>query len=331
MGGAPRPLDLGLARRLARYLQEVQPTLVQANGSDTLKYGVLARWWSGGTWPLVYRNISVMSRWLRLPLQRLWVAGLLHQADHVAAVSRRSRQDLMDTFWLSEDRVTAIPIGTEVEPIYPTGAARAHLAALGNAAPDAPLLLHVGSYAPEKNHAWMLRAFERIRRHVPEAHLFLAGDGPLRPEVEAQIRRDGLAEAVHMLGSRDDVPRLMAGADLLLLPSRIEGIPGVILEAAAQGIPTVATDVGSIGEAVRDGATGRPRAARRRARVLCGGYGSADASGGARPAGPGRPRLRGRALRAGCGDRAVRAAVCTTGFNYRLEPVYVKDVMCPRQ
>lgn len=257
VGGAPRPLDLGLACRLARYLAEIQPDLVQANGSDTLKYGVLARWWSGGTWPLVYRNISVMSRWLRLPLHRLWVTALLHQADHVAAVSHRSRQDLMDTFWLPEERVTTIPIGTEVEPVYPTGAARAHLAALGGASPDAPLLLHVGSYAPEKNHAWMLRAFKRIRRHVPEAQLFLAGDGPLRPEAERQIRREGLAESVHVLGSRGDVPRLMAGADLLLLPSLVEGIPGVILEAAVQGVPVVANDVGSISEAVEDGVAGR--------------------------------------------------------------------------
>ncbi|MDX1745322.1 MAG: glycosyltransferase, partial [Halobacteriales archaeon] len=80
------------------------------------------------------------------------------------------------------------------------------------------------------------------------------GDGPLRDGVE---RAAAQTDRVHVLGSRGDVARVMAAADLLLLPSLTEGVPGVILEAGAQSLPVVAYQVGGVGEAVLDGTTGR--------------------------------------------------------------------------
>ena len=102
----------------------------------------------------------------------------------------------------------------------------------------------------------MIEAFANIHQQRPDVHLFLFGDGELRPRVERQIRQHDLGVRVHVLGSRGDATRLVAGADLLLLPSLIEGIPGVILEAAAQRVPAVATDVGGISEAVESGERG---------------------------------------------------------------------------
>ena len=256
LGTASRfKLNPALVWRVAQHIQAAQPDLVQANGSDTLKYATLAKRVSGGRWPIVYRNISVASQWLRWPGHRLWGRFLSSGLDHVVSVAEESQSDFVSTYGIPPAQSSTIRRGIDVTP-FPKEEVRAALAALGDAPTEAPLLVHIGSFTPEKNHAWMIGAFAEVRQHRPDVHLFLFGDGPLRPAVERQVEREGLGGCVHVLGSRGDATRLVAGADLLLLPSLVEGIPGVILEAAAQGVPAVATDVGGIGEAVESGVRG---------------------------------------------------------------------------
>ena len=256
LGTASRlKLNPALLWRVARHLQAARPDLVQANGSDTLKYATLAKRIGGGDWPIVYRNISVASQWLRWPGHRLWGRFLSSGLDYVVSVAEESREDFVATYGVPASNAATIRRGIDVTP-FPRDEARAALAALGDVPADAPLLVHIGSFTPEKNHAWMLEAFADVHRQRPDVHLFLFGDGALRSGVERQIKQASLGARVHVLGSRGDASRLVAGADLLLLPSLIEGIPGVVLEAAAQRVPAVATDVGGIAEAVESGERG---------------------------------------------------------------------------
>ncbi len=238
---------------LARYLRRVNPDVIQANGGYAMKYVVLAKLWGRGRWPILYCNIGLSSDWLRKLGQRAWNGWLLRQAAVTAAVSDASRTDLLNTYGLAPDLVEVVRRGVPMESLASATARSALRDELG-LPDDATVLLHVGSFSPEKNHAGLLRIFQRVRAQHPDAHLVLVGDGPLRVEVEAQAERQG---SVRVLGVRQDVSRLMAGSDLLLLPSLTEGIPGVILEAGAQALPTVAYDVGGVAEAVRDGETGR--------------------------------------------------------------------------
>jgi predicted dehydrogenase/glycosyltransferase involved in cell wall biosynthesis len=119
-----------------------------------------------------------------------------------------------------------------------------------------PVLLTVGRFTDQKNHALLLAALPAILAAHPGATVLLAGDGPLLRPVARDVARRGLAGAVRMLGPRGDVPDLMAAADLLLLPSRFEGLPLVALEAMAAGLPVVATDVPGNADAVEHGVTG---------------------------------------------------------------------------
>ncbi|MBQ7542235.1 MAG: glycosyltransferase family 1 protein [Clostridia bacterium] len=110
-------------------------------------------------------------------------------------------------------------------------------------APDEVQLFgHVGRFTDEKNHAFLLDIFSRYRRTHPNARLLLVGDGPLRQQCEAQAQREGLADSVRFLGLRDDVPRLLQAMDCFLLPSKYEGLPLVIVEAEAAGLPCLAAD-----------------------------------------------------------------------------------------
>ena len=122
--------------------------------------------------------------------------------------------------------------------------------------------------------AWSRRC-RRSWRAVPAAQLAIAGEGPQRSEIEAQIDRLGLGERSSCSGRSTDVPGLLAAADVFVAPGWSESFPYAILEAMSVGLPIVATDVGGVGEAIEDGVTGRlvpgarPGGARRRAASSC--------------------------------------------------------------
>jgi glycosyltransferase involved in cell wall biosynthesis len=97
---------------------------------------------------------------------------------------------------------------------------------------------------PVKNHQLLLEAFAIIKQQLPEAALVVIGEGECRPALEASIQRLKLPDAVFLLGDRSDVHTLLAGCDVFVLSSDNEGYSLALLEAAASGLPLVATDVG---------------------------------------------------------------------------------------
>jgi len=88
------------------------------------------------------------------------------------------------------------------------------------------------------------------------AHLVVAGDGPLRRELERDAARRGLTPYVHLLGARRDVEYIIGGIDVLVLTSGAEGVPGVLIEALMVGCPVVTVRVGGVSTIVEDGKTG---------------------------------------------------------------------------
>ncbi|WP_175452775.1 glycosyltransferase family 4 protein [Halorientalis regularis] len=115
-----------------------------------------------------------------------------------------------------------------------------------------PVVTFVGRVVDGKGLFDLLDAVERIDASMA---LFVVGDGPLTDAIEREVDERGL-EHVRLLGYRDDVAKLLAGSDLLVLPSYREGTPRAVTEAQAAGVPVVATDVAGIPEQVADGASG---------------------------------------------------------------------------
>jgi glycosyltransferase involved in cell wall biosynthesis len=113
-----------------------------------------------------------------------------------------------------------------------------------------------------KGHSVAISALPQILEAVPEFKLVFAGEGPLEEMLRDEAEALGVGDAVVFAGFRRDVPALLRASRLLLLPSDIECLPLVILEAMASGLPVVASDVGGISEAIEDSVTGfliRPR------------------------------------------------------------------------
>ncbi|TBN39038.1 glycosyltransferase [Paracoccus subflavus] len=115
---------------------------------------------------------------------------------------------------------------------------------------DGMTLLCAGRFTPQKLHRTLLAALARLHRSGLAARLDLVGQGPGEARLRRWAVRLGLGDHVRFLGRREDVPALMAGSDLLVLPSGFEGLPLAVLEAMAIGLPVVATDVPGTAEAL---------------------------------------------------------------------------------
>jgi glycosyltransferase involved in cell wall biosynthesis len=116
--------------------------------------------------------------------------------------------------------------------------------------------LAVGRYEIAKDYPNLLRAFVSVRQQHPEAVLLIVGRGSLQADTEALARDLGLTERVRFLGVRHDIPEVMNAADGYVMSSAWEGMPIVLLEAAAAALPIVATTVGGNEEVVREGESG---------------------------------------------------------------------------
>jgi len=175
--------------------------------------------------------------------------------DAFIAVAPSHGRYLVEREGLPRDKVTFIPNGVDTERFAPTADIAEARRELGIGAAD-PVVGIVAALRPEKNHALFLEMARRLVQQLPATRFLIIGDGPCRDSLEQAARELGLTLHVLFLGSRDDVPRLLAAMDVFALTSHIEANPVSILEAMSVGRPVVATDVGSIHEAVVDGETG---------------------------------------------------------------------------
>ena len=119
-----------------------------------------------------------------------------------------------------------------------------------------PLVGIVAALREEKNHTMLVQVASHLRPKHPDLHWLIVGDGPMRGEILASADQLGVADRIHLLGTRHDTPRLVAALDVFTLCSLNEASPVSILEALACGVPVAASDVGSIKESVIDGQTG---------------------------------------------------------------------------
>jgi glycosyltransferase involved in cell wall biosynthesis len=122
--------------------------------------------------------------------------------------------------------------------------------------PGRQIVLAAGRLSPDKGFHVLIDAIPAVLTRVPEARWIICGDGTQRSELEQQVRDSGLVGVVAFAGFRDDLDQWMPNADLFVLPSFTEGLPNVLLEAHAAGVPVVATAVGGTPELVLEGQTG---------------------------------------------------------------------------
>ncbi|QDT03762.1 Putative glycosyltransferase EpsF [Rubripirellula lacrimiformis] len=155
-----------------------------------------------------------------------------------------------------ESKVHVIRNGVDCQRFVASDADRASVREELGLGSDTPLIGLVAALRSEKNHSMLVRTAAALRSRHPDAHWVIVGDGPERATIEDLAETLGVADRIHMLGTRHDTPRLVAALDVFTLSSLNEASPVSILEALACEVPVVATDVGSIKESILPGKTG---------------------------------------------------------------------------
>jgi len=264
-GAGPVGASLGLARgvpRLARLLrreriQVLQTFLFHAN--------------MAGRFAAALARTPVSLGAVRTAEPRRWHTLLdgvtFGLTDGEVCVSEAVRRFQASRAGLDERRLPVIPNG--VDPAaFPVAAApfgrgggqslaaRARARAQLGLPPEAPVFCFVGRLAPAKSLPDLIDAFSRLAGADDKALLVIAGDGPLAAQVRSMVRRLNLSGRVRLTGWLDDPRRLYTASDCFVLASRVEGMPGVVLEAMASGLPVVSTDAPGCAETVVEGQSG---------------------------------------------------------------------------
>jgi glycosyltransferase involved in cell wall biosynthesis len=184
---------------------------------------------------------------LYLELER----ALARVSDRLIGVSQATVEDLVRLGVAPPEKFSVLPLGLDLAPLAEPDAALgpASRAELGVGAGET-LLVFVGRIVPIKRLDLLLRAFAQARESEPRLRLAVVGDGDERPELERQAAGLGVAADVLFLGYRRELRPLFAAADVAVLSSDNEGTPVSLIEAAAAGLPAVATDVGGVREVV---------------------------------------------------------------------------------
>jgi glycosyltransferase involved in cell wall biosynthesis len=210
-------------------------------------------------------------------LQRLGYRWLLPHAARLAACSDAVGKSFLRSFAIPPRRMTTVPNGVSTpRDACDWRTARRRLGCEEN-------VLAVGAagrLVEQKGFADLIAAMGHVNDRIPRrVRLFLLGDGPLRDDLEHRIREAGLEDTVTLTGLRSDAQQLLAAFDVVAFSSVDEGLPMALLEAMAAGRCIVATDVGGIGDAVRDEREGLlvpPREPARLAAALCRALGDHD-------------------------------------------------------
>lgn len=174
--------------------------------------------------------------------------------DLLIANSEAVRQDVLKRERQPPQKVIVIPNGLEIERYR-------HLFTAGlrdelGIASSTLVVVVVANFIHYKGHVYFLEAWANVLRGRPDSVALLVGEGPRRKAMEELAKRLGISGAVRFLGTRHDVPAVLAVSDVLVHPSLEEGFSNAIIEAMAAGKPVVATRVGGNPEAVDDGVTG---------------------------------------------------------------------------
>ncbi len=254
---------LGRRARLRRLLRDWRPALLHTTlfYSDVL--GRLAAWGTGV--PVLSSLVSVRYAPERLTDPRIapWRYKAIQLVDgltgrvltaHYHAVSQAAKDSAMAHLGLAPDSITVVRRGRDLGR-FTLPSERERMAARRHweVADDELLVVTVGRQTFHKAQLILLQAMLELIRAERPLRLVVAGsEGPCTGELKSFVAAHGLEARIRLAGHVDDVPGLLAAADIFAFPSRLEGFPGAVLEALAMALPVVAADIPAVREIFPD-------------------------------------------------------------------------------
>jgi glycosyltransferase involved in cell wall biosynthesis len=247
---APRlagALDPRFPFRLAQAVRAFRPHLIHTHSRRGADY------W-GGIVAALTRTPAVVSRRVDNPEPVLLARTKYRCYDRVISISEGVRKVLLAA-GVPADKVVCVPSGIATER-YRWSCDRQWFLREFDLEESHRVIAAIAQLIPRKGHRVLLEALPEVVREFPDLRVLLFGQGPLRGELQELCNRYGLSPQVRFAGFRTDLDRVLPCLDLVVHPATLEGLGLSLLEAAAAGIPIVATRVGGVPEIVQDGRTG---------------------------------------------------------------------------
>jgi glycosyltransferase involved in cell wall biosynthesis len=253
--------------QLRRIIERAKPDLVHAFHDRSSVGGSVAAWGTGArvlTSVIAIRHESPRTRPFTLATIRRTRRRFLerwtvrHLTDHVHAVSTAAKAADVARLGIAPDRVSVVVRGRDPGRLgHPGPDRRRRSRTTLGLHEDAQVIVNVGRVSPSKGWPDLLEAFDLLADSRPRAVLLVAGQpDAATPTFQTLRLGSSFANRIHLLGQRDDVPDILAAADVFAVPSLSEGFPGATIEAMALALPVVASDLPALREVVQDGATG---------------------------------------------------------------------------
>jgi glycosyltransferase involved in cell wall biosynthesis len=244
--------DHRIIRDLYRLIKDEKAEVVHTHLYDGNKYGRLA----GG----LARVPCLISHYHNVyPRRRTkyhlinWILSYLN--DRIIAVSQAVKESVVAYDRISPRKIQVIYNGIDLSR-FKGDFKGAEVRQMFGVKPGDFLIGIVARLEEQKGHIYLFRALRHLIPEFPRIKVLVVGEGTLRSALESQVRQMGLSEQVLFLGTRKDIPEILASLDLFVLPSLWEGFGLAIVEAMAMGIPVVATAIGGVDEVIRTGQDG---------------------------------------------------------------------------
>jgi glycosyltransferase involved in cell wall biosynthesis len=274
-----------LRKSLTRLIRQYEIDVIQTHLLRSLDFLILSLLYTTDLqavfWTFHSANFELTQE--KLPAKQTWLLGpkrLIHRLSYrfatglaactpragtvgFIAISGRVKESMVKVLGPVGNWITVICNGVDTKRYEPKDAVRDPRSAtrarirnhlgLGS---DTRLIAMVGTLKKVKGHCYIIEAMSELAPRHPNAHLLIIGDGELRGDLQAQVAERDLLDRIHFLGSRQDIPDLLAASDLFVLPSLWEGLSMALLEAMATGLPIVASSVSGTVQAIIPNETG---------------------------------------------------------------------------
>jgi glycosyltransferase involved in cell wall biosynthesis len=243
---SPRHFSPSLVRRLANVLRDNHVDILHCHAHKCTVYGAMAA--AMAHTPLVCGHVHGLGR--SRGLRRKVLNYFVHKrVDVLMAVANGVREDIIKNNWhLDPAKVVVLENSIDYDKFAGVATTKAQARTSIGIDAEAVVFGTVGRLAPTKGLGFMLEAFAAVRKRIPNARLAIVGTGPIEADLREAAEKLKVASAVDFVGYRADIEHVMRGFDSFVMSSIAEGMPRVVLEAMASGVPCIATNVGGIPE-----------------------------------------------------------------------------------
>jgi glycosyltransferase involved in cell wall biosynthesis len=239
---------------LVRILKEHHVDILHCHRHKATTYAVMAARIAGT--PVLLAHVHGLGRSRNLK-RRLINCILFRNVNRLVPVANSVKEDVLRNNWfVTDEKLFVLENSVDYGRFADVSISKKDAKQMLGMPADSLVFGTIGRLVPTKGLSYLIAAFSKVKKQMPSVHLVLVGDGPCRAELQMQAADALCGDSVHFLGHRANVEQLLKGMDVFILASVAEGMPRVLLEAMAAGVPCVATQVGGIPEVINGEAVG---------------------------------------------------------------------------